>query len=77
MALRPELEGMGTTVAGVALHETSAILFNVGDSRIYAHASGELRRLSEDHVVNGNCLTKCLGGLSAPAPVGRSSAASR
>lgn len=60
----PALWGMGTTVAGVILSADEALCFNVGDSRIY-HIGSKLSLVSEDHVVNGNMLTQCLGGTSA------------
>lgn len=60
----PALWGMGTTVAGVILSADEALCFNVGDSRIY-HMGSKLSLVSEDHVVNGNMLTQCLGGTSA------------
>lgn len=45
----------GTTVAGVALgeHEGTAhwLVFNVGDSRVYRWADGELAQLTVDHSV--------------------------
>jgi protein phosphatase len=69
MQRRQNLRGMGTTVAGVVARGTSAILFNAGDSRIYLSVRGALERASEDHVVRGNMLTKCLGGSSSPRPV--------
>jgi serine/threonine protein phosphatase PrpC len=39
-------------------------VFNVGDSKIHLWNAGELRQLSEDHVVHGHVLTQCLGGSS-------------
>ena len=69
MEFRRDLRGMGTTIAGISARGSSALLFNIGDSRIYAYSEGALVRLSEDHVVGGYLLTKCLGGASAPAPV--------
>lgn len=69
MALRPELTGMGTTIVGVLVRTASALVFNVGDSRAYLQWDGELHMVSEDHVVAGNQLTQCLGGLSDPASV--------
>lgn len=45
----------GTTVAGVAIatHEGGSywLVFNIGDSRVYCWASGELRQISVDHSV--------------------------
>jgi len=45
---RPALGGMGTTVAGVALTPAGAIVFNVGDSRVYRVSEGRLEQLSTD-----------------------------
>lgn len=70
MDMRPELKGMGTTLAGVKLLGSTALLFNVGDSRIYCLSDGKLCQVSEDHVVGGYMLTKCLGGVSGSEPVG-------
>ena len=66
---RPELSGMGTTIAGARLLGRSALVFNAGDSRIYYQLRGALRQVSEDHVVSGYMLTKCLGGVSNRQPV--------
>jgi protein phosphatase len=56
------LAGMGTTIAGAIFFGEKALLFNVGDSRIYSFTEGALRQLSQDHVVMGHVLTQCLGG---------------
>jgi protein phosphatase len=49
----PELAGMGTTVVVVGLVRRDGAdevaVLNVGDSRVYLHATGELRQLTEDH----------------------------
>jgi PPM family protein phosphatase len=52
----PEQEGMGTTVAGVALVAdpgpdggTRWAVFNVGDSRVYEHGDGGLTQVTVDH----------------------------
>ena len=49
----PELAGMGTTVAGVALSRTTqgdaALVFNVGDSRVYLATEAGLVQISTDH----------------------------
>ncbi|MBK8446100.1 MAG: serine/threonine-protein phosphatase [Micropruina sp.] len=49
----PEALGMGTTVTGLAEvsigGEPHWAVFNVGDSRVYRYAGGELRRVSVDH----------------------------
>lgn len=57
------LSGMGTTVAGVILRADDALCFNVGDSRIY-HMGSHLSLISEDHVIDGHVLTRCIGGTS-------------
>lgn len=58
----PSLNGMGTTIAGVVLLHDRALVFNVGDSRIYLHHMGGLALISTDDVIDGNLLTQCLGG---------------
>ena len=50
----PEQEGMGTTVAGVALlggagGELRWAVFNVGDSRVYEHDGSGLTQVTVDH----------------------------
>ena len=49
----PELAGMGTTVVVVGLVRRDGLdelaVLNVGDSRVYLHADGELHQLTEDH----------------------------
>ncbi|MBT4838682.1 MAG: serine/threonine-protein phosphatase [Methylococcales bacterium] len=46
-------QGMGTTVAGVWLHQNCkiAISFHVGDSRIYRYRDGKLIQISRDHTL--------------------------
>lgn len=68
MDMRPELQGMGTTVAGVVLVGDDALLFNLGDSRIYAFADGCLNQLSIDDAIEGQ-LTQCLGGSQDQVPL--------
>lgn len=41
--------GMGTTVVALHLHETTAHLAHVGDSRIYRMRHGELEQVTTDH----------------------------
>ena len=43
------LRSMGTTVVGLYLHNGSAWVANVGDSRLYRMREGELVQLTEDH----------------------------
>jgi protein phosphatase len=44
----PEFSGMGTTVAAILLSDETAVLANVGDSRIYIYRNGALRQVSVD-----------------------------
>jgi serine/threonine protein phosphatase PrpC len=45
---RPELIGMGATVAGVAFGPDGLLAFNVGDSRVYRLAGGFMQPLTKD-----------------------------
>src|SRR5262245_51195647 len=49
----PERAGMGTTVAGLCQVQVAGsahwMVFNIGDSRVYRFASGELTQLTIDH----------------------------
>ena len=58
----PLLCGMGSTVAGVVVQDTTALAFNLGDSRVYHWSNGLLRRLSVDHTDRIGALTRYLGG---------------
>ncbi len=69
MDRHPELKGMGTTIAGVILQNDRALVFNVGDSRVYLFQDGRLEQVSEDHAVDGHTLTQCLGGLHGPRQI--------
>lgn len=46
---RPELSGMGTTVAVLLLEEDFAHVTHVGDSRIYQLTNDQLIQLTDDH----------------------------
>ncbi|MBM3334121.1 Stp1/IreP family PP2C-type Ser/Thr phosphatase [Candidatus Sumerlaeota bacterium] len=46
---RPELAGMGTTIAGVRIYDQHAAIFNVGDSRVYCARKDTLIQLTTDH----------------------------
>jgi serine/threonine protein phosphatase PrpC len=48
----PKLRGMGTTVSGIIFVGQKAIIFNVGDSRVYVQIDGFLRQLSVDDTRN-------------------------
>ena len=42
---------MGTTVAMATIHNEDAIIYNIGDSRVYLSRGGDLVQLSKDHSV--------------------------
>ena len=46
-------EGMGTTLVGAYFlrHTMQAVLFNVGDSRIYRFRDGDLKQITRDHTM--------------------------
>lgn len=45
----PSLRGMGTTLVALTLHAGDVVLINVGDSRAYRLADGQLEQLTRDH----------------------------
>ncbi len=45
----PNLEGMGTTLTSLWLHDGRAYLAHVGDSRAYLYRDGQVRQLTNDH----------------------------
>jgi serine/threonine protein phosphatase PrpC len=67
-----ELEGLGTTIAGLCFLADELIAFNVGDSRIYSITDAQLQQLSIDDSIFGadgrptNIITQSLG---QPDPV--------
>lgn len=69
----PALAGMGSTVVGLAVHDRSLAIFNVGDSRAYKIVERGLAQLSVDDTLVQNwrqgsgaartgMLTQCFGG---------------
>ena len=69
----PELAGMGSTAVGLAVHDKSLVVFNVGDSRAYKLGERGLMQLSVDDSLVQNWkpgadfarssrLTQCFGG---------------
>jgi len=66
MGREPVLRGMGATLAGVAWVGEAVVVFHVGDSRVYARSTGELRRLTNDHRISEetNVLSRSLGGAT-------------
>ena len=45
----PEYGGMGTTLVSAVVYEGVAVITNVGDSRAYRIAGGEITRVTKDH----------------------------
>jgi serine/threonine protein phosphatase PrpC len=63
MQSSPELNTMGSTLAGVIISGLRLFHFNIGDSRIYLHSRGRLSRLSvDDKDVFTKHLSRALGG---------------
>ena len=69
----PELAGMGSTAVGLAVHDKSLAIFNVGDSRAYKVVERGLAQLTVDDALVQNwkpgaafarstMLTQCFGG---------------
>ena len=50
-SVRKQARNMGTTAAAVRISGDRAIVFNVGDSRVYIYRNGRLTQLSRDHSV--------------------------
>jgi len=46
---RPELNGMGTTLAALRITGNQALIAHVGDSRVYRQRDGKLELLTSDH----------------------------
>ena len=69
MEMRPELRGMGTTIAGALLRPGAAVTFNAGDSRVYLFENGTLTQISVDDATKGGQLLQCLGGFQEPVPL--------
>lgn len=73
MMLDRALLGMGTTIVGLVLLHRRLIWFNVGDSRLYRHEGGSLRRISVDDVPDperrSHVITQSLGGAEAVQPL--------
>lgn len=69
----PALAGMGSTAVGLAVHDASLAIFNVGDSRAYKVVNRNLAQLSVDDsfvqnwkpgaaFARSTMLTQCFGG---------------
>jgi len=68
--LLPDKDVIGSTVAALLVGDGRAVCLWVGDSRIYLHSGGQLRRLTRDHSLaedsdvaegNLNVLTRAVG----------------
>ncbi|HNV72225.1 MAG TPA: protein phosphatase 2C domain-containing protein [Candidatus Ozemobacteraceae bacterium] len=46
-----EKKGMGTTLTGILIHGSQALLGHIGDSRCYLLREGKLRQISRDHTL--------------------------
>jgi len=71
-----ELAAMGTTVAGVVVQPHSLLVFNVGDSRVFAASPDGLRQVSVDDSPplepgqrTTSLVTQCLGGTPSYRPI--------
>ena len=68
----PGLEGMGTTLSALVLHDEEAHTVHVGDSRIYRLRGGELAPLTQDHNLGEqgmpHFLTRSLGTRETVGP---------
>ncbi|MEF9908504.1 PP2C family protein-serine/threonine phosphatase [Streptomyces sp. P9-A2] len=71
-----ELSAMGTTVAGVVVQPGSLLVFNVGNSRVFATSRGGLRQMSVDDSPpldpgerTTSLVTLCLGGTPVYRPI--------
>ncbi len=74
--LDPGRVGMGTTVAGVVMAAGSVLVFNVGDSRVYAAGPSGLTLVSNDDSpplargqTHTSVVTQTLGGAPVLTPV--------
>ena len=48
---KPDLMGMGSTLAGIAIHDFTVSLINVGDSRMYLIRNSLMEQVSKDHTL--------------------------
>lgn len=63
--LRPELDGMATTLASAYAFGTEALIVNIGDSRVYLIRNEQITQITHDH--NKAQEMKDQGALSAVA----------
>ena len=48
---REDYVGMGSTLTGMAVHDFTVSMINVGDSRMYLIRNGEIEQISKDHTL--------------------------
>lgn len=74
VGLEADLQGLGTTVAGVCVTADAIVVFNVGDSQVFSITDGELNQISiDDSVFDArgrptNVITQSLGQAPPVAP---------
>lgn len=74
VGIETDLQGLGTTIAGLCFLTDQLVVFNVGDSRIYSISDGGLEQLSVDDSVfdtNGrptNIVTQSMGQVAPVRP---------
>lgn len=67
--------GMGTTIVGVLLVGSEALVFNIGDSRAYSLQGERLQQLTHDDSLtgqsrrSGHAITQSLGGTTSRRPI--------
>lgn len=71
MAGQPLLRGMGATIAGLLVTLGTAVVFNVGDARVYQHAGGfsVLLTVDDRDASASNVITQSLGGADRPTAI--------
>ena len=68
---QPLLRGMGATIAGLVVTQGTAVVFNVGDARVYQHAEGfsVLLTVDDRSASASNVITQSLGGADRPTAI--------
>jgi len=55
---QPQYQGMGTTVVACLLHDDSAIIAHVGDSRLYRLRNDSFKQVTQDHSLIEDLIAK-------------------